>query len=197
MPDRFFVNFGSELRQPVVTKGALPLELDSGSGRTSNDQGLATTKFCKLTSWNFRVLSKDMVALKETELPSVNVPKHGFTDVAGPGVVRLVSWAALVLVAAAGCVLAPPGGILFAALCRADAVIHSVVLLPASRAGTGRPAGHRSVETPTLCGPCWCVVGCGPGSAPSGSCWWSAVDVGVWRLNAPPLLDWECWTPVC
>lgn len=135
-----------------------------------------------------------MVGPQSAKLLSVNVLKNSFTDITGPGMVWLVSWAALALVAAAGRARTPPGGALFAGMRRADTVVRVVALLPASRAGTGRHACRR--KTPTLCGPRWCVVVNSPagrgrgiwrGCAPSSRSCRKAVAVAVWCFHTPPL----------
>ena len=104
------MELASGLRQPVVTKDALPLELDSRGGRVCYDQGLANTKFRELLPRNLRVSREDMVGPEEPKLLSVKVPKDGATDIAGPCFIRLAALAGLVFVAAGGCVLTPPAG---------------------------------------------------------------------------------------
>lgn len=84
VPNRTFMEFGSELRQTVFTEGTLPLELDSGSGRLCNDQGLANTKFCETISRNLRVSRKYMVGPQEAELLSVKVPKNNLGKTSEP-----------------------------------------------------------------------------------------------------------------
>ena len=92
------MELASGLRQPVVTKDALPLELDSRGGRVCYDQGLANTKFRELLPRNLRVSREDMVGPEEPKLLSVKVPQDGSTDIAGPCFIRLAALAGLVFV---------------------------------------------------------------------------------------------------